>query len=55
MGYETTLMFGTMRSGKSYKNKGNKGPEYSPLISPLGGDKEGIAKVSLRSVFKLIR
>jgi len=55
MGYATTLMFGTTRSRKKYRNKGKKGPEYSLLISPLQGDKEEIAKVSPQSVFQLLR
>ena len=55
MGYVATLMFGATRSGKTYKNEGRKGPEYSPLISPPLGDEEGVAQASLRSVIQLIR
>ena len=34
IGYATTLMFRAMQSGKTYKNEGRKGLEYSPLTSP---------------------
>ena len=33
-GYAITLMFGAMRSGKTYRNEGSKGPENSHFISP---------------------
>ena len=55
MGYVVTLMFGATRSGKTYRNEGKKGPEYSPLISPPGGVEEGIAQVSPQSAIQLIR
>lgn len=48
-------MFGTTRSRKIYRNEGNKGPKYIPLISPLRRDEEAIVKVSLRSTIQLIR
>ena len=54
-GYAATLMFGTMQSGKNYRNEGNKGLEYTPLISPIRRDEEGIVKVSPRSAIQLIR
>ena len=47
-------MFGTTRSGKTYRNEGKGGLEYSPLISPPQGDEEDKAKVSLWSAIKLI-
>jgi len=47
MGYAATSMFGTTRSGKTYRNEGKGGLEYSPLISPPQGDEEDKAKVSL--------
>jgi len=46
-GYAVTLMFKATRSGKAYRNEGNKGPKNSPLISALRGDKEKLTKVSL--------
>lgn len=55
MDYVTTLMFRTMQRGKSYRNEGNNGLKYSPLVSPPRGDEEGIVKVSLQSSIQLIR
>jgi len=46
MGYAATLMIGAMRSGKTYRNEGKKGPAYSPLISPPLGDEEGVLQAS---------
>jgi len=37
-------MFKAMQSGKDYRNEGRKGLESRPLISPLRGDKEELAK-----------
>ena len=54
-GYATTLMFRVTRSGKTYRNEGRKGPEYSPLISPPLGDEDGVAQPSPRSAIQLIR
>jgi len=54
-GYAATLMFEATRSGKTYKNKGRKGFEYSPLISPSLGDEEGLAQASPQSSIQLIR
>jgi len=55
MGYATTLMFGATRSGKTYRNEGRKGPEYSSLMSPFLGDEEGVVQASLQSAVHLIR
>lgn len=44
-----------MRSGKTYRNEGNKGPKTTPLISPPRGDEEELMKVSPRSTIHLIR
>lgn len=55
MGYAATLMFGAMQSGRTYRNEGRKGPEYSLLISPPLGDEEGVAQASLPSAIQLIR
>ena len=55
MGYVATLMFVTTWSRKIYRNEGNKGLEYSPLILPPWRDEEGIAKVSPWNSIQLIR
>ena len=48
-------MFGVMKSGKTYRNEGRKGPKYIPLISPPLSDKEGVTQASLLSAIQLIK
>jgi len=54
-GYVNKLMFGTMQSGKIYRNRGSEELETSPLISPKQESEEDLAKVSSRSAIGLMR
>lgn len=48
-------MFGSTRSGKTFRNKGKIDPKYNPLIELPLSDEEEAAQASPRSVVKLIK
>ena len=39
-------MFGATQSGRSFRDGGRKGPEYSPLIEPPLSDNDGAVQAS---------
>ena len=49
MGHTVALMFRDMLSGRPFRDRGRKGPEYSLLIEPPLSDDEGAAQASLLS------
>lgn len=48
-------MFEAMRSGRNFRGRGRRGPEYSPLIEPPLSDDEEATQASLQSAIQLIK